>query len=66
MIPGFFRSNNNWRFWKDIRYLGLSLKIAKYSLHQIIGLRAESMPPGDVIGSFLLVPLFSSLSVVLL
>jgi hypothetical protein len=25
-----------------LRYLGLSLKIAKYPLHQIIGLRAKS------------------------
>ena len=33
-----------------LRYHSLSLNIEKYPLHQIIGLRAESMPPGDVIG----------------
>ena len=49
--------------WQDIRYHSLSLKIAKYLLHQIIGLRAESMPPCEVIGLFLLAFHLLSLSV---
>jgi len=46
-----------------LRYHSLSLNIAKYPLHQIIGLRAESMPPCEVIGLFLLAFHFLSLSV---
>jgi hypothetical protein len=57
------RSIDKVRSWHVIHYPIVSLDLAKYPPHQIIGLKAEAIPPCDVMGSFLLAFLYLSLSV---